>query len=122
MSPQREIRRHREVRELRGVRRALDVRRLWTVLAAVLMVAAAGREVNAAVPGTIAFQGYLTDQAGVPVSGPANLDFAIYAGPSGGAALWGETQAPVSVSEGVFAVALGAVTPLPARLFEAGSR
>ena len=67
----------------------------------------------AAVPLTMSYQGLLTDNAGTPVAdGPYDLTFRIYAVPSGGAALWSETQTAVSVSRGEFSVILGSSTPL----------
>jgi hypothetical protein len=79
---------------------------------AVLSVAVA--PAPAAVPQTIAFQGFLTDDAAQPLQGTVSLDVAIYAAASGGAALWSETHAAVPVSQGVFAVVLGSVTPFGA--------
>ncbi|MGQ0721149.1 MAG: hypothetical protein ACT4PE_06205 [Candidatus Eiseniibacteriota bacterium] len=72
-----------------------------------------------AVPSTMAFQGFLADSTGTPINGTVNLAFALYSTPTGGASLWSETQLGVSVSQGVFGVALGQVTPLGAGLFAA---
>ena len=81
------------------------------ILTAILAVSAPA---PAAVPQTIAFQGFLTDDAAQPLQGTVSLDVAIYAAASGGAALWSETHAAVPVSQGVFAVVLGSVTPFGA--------
>jgi hypothetical protein len=68
---------------------------------------------NAAAPETISYQGYLTDSSGVPVSGAVSMIFSLYTSPSGtGAPLWTETQAAVSVANGVYSVTLGSVNPL----------
>ncbi|MBK7047555.1 MAG: hypothetical protein IPH48_13825, partial [bacterium] len=63
-------------------------------------------------PQTIAFQGFLTDAGGQPLEVPVNLDIAVYNTVSGGTALWTEAHTGVPVSKGVFAVALGSVSPL----------
>jgi hypothetical protein len=70
-----------------------------------------------AVPSTMAFQGFLSDSTGTPINGTVNLAFALYATQSGGSSIWSETQPGVNVSQGVFGVALGQVTPLNASLF-----
>jgi hypothetical protein len=69
--------------------------------------------VHAAVPQTMAFQGYLTDADGTPVTGTVTLAFALYDVASGGTALWNETHANVAVSKGIYSVILGGQgTPL----------
>lgn len=77
---------------------------------------------HASVPSTIAFQGYLTDPGGSPVNGTVSLVCAIYSHPTGGGSFWSETHPSVSVADGVFVVALGAITQFPAGLFENGPR
>jgi hypothetical protein len=77
-----------------------------------LAIACAGAAAYAAVPQTIAFQGFLTDAGGQPLEVPVNLDIAVYNTASGGTALWTEAHTGVPVSKGVFAVALGSVSPL----------
>jgi len=67
------------------------------------------------VPNQIAYQGLLTTTAGAPVTnGSYNIKFELYALPSGGSALWTETQSGVPVQNGTFSVYLGSLTPLPA--------
>jgi len=73
-----------------------------------------------AVPKLISYQGLLNNQNGVPVNGTVSFVFAIYAAPTGGTGLWTEGQT-VSVSNGVFNVQLGAVTPLEPALFESST-
>jgi hypothetical protein len=70
------------------------------------------------VPRTINFQGRLvTNPGGINVSnGTVSIVFALYNNASGGTvatALWSETQT-VTVTDGIFRVALGSVTPIPA--------
>jgi len=72
----------------------------------------------AVVPTTIAFQGYLTDTGGSPIDGDVNLELAMYPVATGGSALWTELQTTVPTNQGVFAIALGSVTPFPPDLFD----
>ncbi|MBK7190097.1 MAG: hypothetical protein IPH86_15865 [bacterium] len=88
--------------------RTLNLLRLVAVTATLV----AGAAAYAAVPQTIAFQGFLTDAGGQPLEVPVNLDIAVYNTASGGTALWTEAHTGVPVSKGVFAVALGSVSPL----------
>lgn len=66
---------------------------------------------HAEIPRIINYQGYLTSASGVPVHGTVSMTFSIYSVPSGGTALWTETQ-NVSVTRGVYCVNLGNVTPV----------
>lgn len=70
---------------------------------------------QAQVPGTITFQGVLTDAAGNPKpDGPYNVTFSLYTVPSAGTALWTQVSS-VSTSRGVFSVQLGS-TPFPSTM------
>jgi hypothetical protein len=69
-----------------------------------------------AVPQLISYQGQLNDQAGVPVNATVSFIFSIYDVASGGTALWTEAQT-LPVTNGIFNVQLGAVTPLPSSVF-----
>ena len=70
------------------------------------------------VPRMINFQGRLTDANNNPLNGTYdNMTFRIYNTPSGGTSLWSETRS-VSVSNGLFSVTLGEVTPIPIALFD----
>lgn len=91
-------------------------------LLAVLAMFAAAAPSRAAVPQTIAFQGFLADDNGQPIDGVVKLEVAIFAVASGGTALWSETHNAVQVSQGVFAVALGSVTPLNATVARTSPR
>lgn len=67
-----------------------------------------------ALPGTITYQGKLTDAAGDPVTGDVDMVFTLYDAPAGGTALWSEAYtggSAVPVQEGEFTVHLGSVTP-----------
>ncbi|MBM3315356.1 hypothetical protein FJY71_05900, partial [candidate division WOR-3 bacterium] len=69
------------------------------------------------IPQLINYQGKLTDAAGNPLGDPVQLSFTIY---DGATAVWTETQNNVPVTDGIFNVLLGAVTPISA-LPEAGN-
>jgi subtilisin-like proprotein convertase family protein len=64
-----------------------------------------------AVPGTINYQGVLTDGVGVPQEGTADVTFRLFDVNSGGSALWSETQ-NVSFIGGTYSVQLGAAATL----------
>lgn len=66
---------------------------------------------NAAIPPTINYQGYLTNASGAPVNATIQMTFAVYDIDVGGAPLWTETRS-VTVSQGVYNVNLGEVTPM----------
>jgi len=68
---------------------------------------------QAALPGTINFQGYLTDSSGAPVNSPpdVSITFRLYTTEGGASMVWEETQA-VTLNKGLFSVELGAVNPL----------
>ena len=80
------------------------------ILAALLLGAT---QAQAAVPGEISFQGFLTDTSGVPINGSVSMTFRIYDAATLGNLLWGETQSGVTVDEGRYAVLLGTGTVLP---------
>lgn len=61
----------------------------------------------------ISFQGKLVNPNGTNVTdGSYSIVFSIYSVSSGGSAIWTETQSP-TLSNGIFQVELGSVTPLP---------
>lgn len=66
----------------------------------------------------IPFQGkLLTPSTNLPVNGTVNLKFSFYNAPSGGTAIFSETQNSVPVANGVFSVQIGTITALPSSLF-----
>ncbi len=70
--------------------------------------------VNAAINSQINFQGKLTNTDGTNVTnGTYSIVFSIYTVASGGSNIWTETQGSVSVTDGIFRVALGSGTALP---------
>jgi hypothetical protein len=65
--------------------------------------------------GTIAYQGRLGDAAGAPLTGTYSMVFRLYATASGGMPLWEEQWTGpngVEVSDGLFNVMLGSLTPI----------
>ena len=65
---------------------------------------------------TLPYQGRLTDANGAPLNGTYSMSFQLYTTASGGSALWSEawdfTDAVV-VTDGLFNVLLGSLTPIP---------
>jgi len=66
----------------------------------------------ATVPDLIPVQGTLATGLGVPVDGPTDITFALYAAETGGSALWTDTFTDVDVAAGFFTVYLGSNTAL----------
>ncbi len=70
---------------------------------------------QAQVPNLVSYQGLLTLSSGTPASdGSYDLKFELFNVPSGGSALWNETQTGVPLKHGTFTVSLGSVAALPA--------
>ncbi len=72
-------------------------------------------------PAIIPYQGTLTNAAGQPINGNTSLTFRLYAAPSGGSALWTEARTGanvVPVSNGLFNVNLGSLTPIPSAVWK----
>jgi hypothetical protein len=65
----------------------------------------------------ISYQGTLTDPDGNPINDTVTMEFALWDDPTGGNRLWGPETQSVEVSDGLFSVLLGSVTPIaPANL------
>lgn len=60
----------------------------------------------------VAFQGYLTTPSGAPITGSVSIVATLYDAAAGGTSLWSETHPAITVTSGVFQLALGSVTPL----------
>jgi hypothetical protein len=54
----------------------------------------------------------LTDTGGTPITGSLSMTFNLYTVASGGTAAWTETHPTVTVTNGVYDVVLGSVTPI----------
>ena len=77
----------------------------------------------ASVPPMISYQGKLMQPSGAAVpDGTYSMQFAIYDVPTGGTALWSETNPSVAVKGGLFSVLLGSVVNLPSNIFDNQSR
>jgi hypothetical protein len=81
------------------------------LLTGVLLVVLCVSIVHAAIPETINYQGYLTDNSGNPIDTTVSMTFKIYTVASGGTAIWTETRS-IPISNGIFNVALGSTNPL----------
>lgn len=80
---------------------------------AVLFASLSTAPVYAANPTTIPFQGKVVNSNGTNVTdGTYSFTFKLYTTASGGTALWGETQASVQVTSGVFQANLGSTCSL----------
>ncbi|MDO8806738.1 MAG: hypothetical protein Q7R35_20190, partial [Elusimicrobiota bacterium] len=73
-------------------------------------------------PSLISFQGRLTDNLNNPLAGSYSFDFAIYAALTGGPALWTESQAGITVANGVLMAELGSSSPIPDSVFSSAQR
>jgi hypothetical protein len=100
---------------------------IFTILIVALMLisyrvwAAPGSFMSASfAPGVIPYQGNLTDPIGQPINGNVNMNFKIYNVDSGGSPLWTEAHTSanaVPVSNGVFNVLLGSLSPIPSSVW-----
>ncbi len=92
--------------------------RLIAGMAALAVLLMSGATVHASVPGTISFQGRLTDAIGQPLDTTIDITFTLFDDSSGGSQLWQETAKDVVIKEGIFEVLLGVSTPLNRTLFK----
>ncbi len=75
-------------------------------------------------PGVISYQGTLTDLSGEPLNDNVEMTFKIFDVSTGGTALWTEDHAganAVPVSNGLFNVLLGSLTPIPSTVWHNAS-
>ncbi len=76
----------------------------------------------AQLPQTLSFQGYLTSDAGEPITtesgSPLAVSFALYTVSSGGTAVWGPEPQNISVDKGIFSTTLGSTEPLSVLSFD----
>lgn len=93
--------------------------RLGVLALTVLIVCALSGELAAvlvdAAPGVakmMMYEGYITDDSGLPLpDGPYDFRFSLYESPEGGAPVWAEEHLAVEVVDGVVQVRLGEGTP-----------
>jgi hypothetical protein len=100
---------------------------LALVLSTTLVALAVTTPATAAVPEQLHYQGVLQNSAGEPIHCPdlaacpdglPDLTFRLYDQAEGGAAIWEETQADVSIHHGHFQVVLGATSPVGVELLQ----
>jgi hypothetical protein len=90
-----------------------------TFLLTLVIVTIAAPVNGAQPPGTMNYQGYLTDTNDIPLHGSFDLVFRLYDAASGGAQEWGpETHGSVPVTKGIFQVALGTMLTLNPHEFD----
>ena len=73
------------------------------------------------IPGQVNFQGVLLDDTSQVVNGSVNFNFSLFDNATGGAQLWSESQVGVTVSNGIYTVALGSVVPLTTEILSNGT-
>ena len=67
----------------------------------------------AQLPQTLSFQGYLTSDAGEPITETGlSVAFSLYTASSGGTLVWGPEPQTIDVDRGIFSTVLGSVEPL----------
>lgn len=107
--------------QLRAIARSLMQVTLALLLVALGALGLNSRNADAIVPTTMNFQGRLASASGSMASnGLYNMRFRIFTAATGGTQLWTETRETtnrVQVTNGLFSVQLGAVTPLAASVF-----
>jgi len=75
--------------------------------------------------GLIAYQGRLADTGGNPLTGMYTMVFRLYNQSTGGTPLWEEQRTgpnSVSISDGLFNVMLGSLTPIPQSTVESNTQ
>ncbi len=87
------------------------------VLCSIVVLSCLASAAAAAVPGTISYQGRLTDDAGQPITDSREIKFKIYGSSSGDDSLWSSGFQTIDVINGLFKYDLGSNVPLPAGLF-----
>jgi hypothetical protein len=93
------------------------------VLVAVVTALAGHLPCHADVPYLVNYQGHLTDELGVPLTGNHTLTFRIYTDSTvSGTLLWQEIHEGVAVDVGLFHVILGSTTAIVDSLFGADER
>lgn len=71
------------------------------------------------VPSTIGFEGFLVDEStGAPLDGTYAITFSVYSVAVGGSPIWTEELETVEVTDGLYAVELGAGTPFGTSTFD----
>jgi hypothetical protein len=94
------------------------IRLLSIALAVWIISVAPGVRADGQVPGSITYQGCLTDSSGMPLNNTTRIIFSIYAEPVGGLPMWSEQLPVLPDARGIFTTTLGLQTAFPAALFD----
>ncbi len=86
--------------------------RFFSILSGLFILVILSSLALAGIPKLINYQGMLTDNSSNPLNGTYSISFKIYNAESDGTEKWEETQSSVSVTNGLFNVILGSVTPI----------
>jgi hypothetical protein len=98
--------------------RLTNVVLVGATIAVVPMHSAAGAVPG--VPPSLTEQGRLFDASARPVTGSMHFVFSLYILPTGGTALWSETQS-ITLDDGFFSARLGEASPIPSSTFSAAA-
>lgn len=91
-----------------GIKRMKNITAVFLLFMGSLLLPLSG---GSAVPQTINYQGHLASSGGTSVNAAVDMTFTIYNAATSGTNFWSEAQT-VQVNNGVYAVALGAITPI----------
>jgi microcystin-dependent protein len=94
----------------------------WVLFCQPAMTAAVERGSALGAPTLISYQGYVTDSAGDPYDGLADVQVRLYGTESSSTVLWEELHDNATIGEGYFTILLGSVTPLSAGDFDGAER
>jgi len=86
---------------------AMSLKSLKSMLFTIMLLLAPAYA-GAAIPGTVNYQGRVTDNAGTPLQGSHAVTLTLYN--SGGTQVWTETHPTVTVTDGLFSLEMGSVT------------
>ncbi len=87
------------------------------MLGAMLLAMAPGLLSAAATTGKINYQARLLDAYGRRINDAVTLSFKLYDAATDGNLLWSETHQNVVVTDGIYSLELGSITPVPASVF-----
>jgi hypothetical protein len=91
------------------------------LLLALLLATGTSAFAQSAAPELINVQGKLSDAAGAPINGQAQITFVIFDAETDGNELWREGPLTVTLTRGIYNVLLGSTSPLPASIFKSGT-
>ena len=83
-----------------------------TILIATIMILLVPQLSWGQIPQTMSYQGVVTDASGVAVNGNVDLTFILWDAAAEGTQVWTETQPSTPLSNGIFNVILGSISPL----------